>query len=306
MSKAKVDIAIACSASQHSQWTGNILGVLLQEQARGIEFGQIMMVSSAMPDFNKSNIAGGYINGGFANPEEKGRNLRTDANRVKASGRFLSGMPDLNWKADWVFWIDDDTTVPVDVITRLLALDKVAVAGLYFNPLPPKNPIAYIRNKTGIGYHAFYDYPWGTLTQVDSVGMGCTLVHRSVYEKIMAEHEIFVRPDGSLWPVHKSRVFNTNDPYLSKQPPAITELVVNGWACHRVTKPGEDDHRSWPFYAMEYGRTEDHYFWELAASVGIRPWVDTTITCGHVKPQTMEYADYKEFLNDGKVSNSRG
>lgn len=306
MSKAKVDIAVACSAAQHSIWTGNIIGVLLQEQARDIEIGQIMLVSSAMPDFNKSNMVGGQINWDFANPEEKGRNQKTDANRVKATGRFLSGVDHLNWKADWIFWIDDDTTIPVDAITKLLERQKDAIAGLYFNPLPPKNPIAYVRNKTGIGYHAFYDYPYGALLQVDSVGMGCTLVHRSVYEKIMVEHEIFVRPNGSLWPVHKSLVFNTGVPYLSKQPHTINELVVNGWACHRVTKPGGDDNRSWPFYAMEYGRTEDHYFWELAANVGIRPWVDTTITCGHIKPQAMEYADYKEYLNNGKVSDSGG
>lgn len=303
MSKAKVDIAVACGAAQHSDWTGNVIGMLLQEQARGIEIGQIMLVSSAMPDFNKSNMVGGHANWTFANPEEKSRNEKTDANRVEATKRFLKGDDDLDWRADWLFWMDDDTVPPEDALSRLLALNKDAVAGLYFNPNPPKNPIAYIRNKEGIGYHAFYDYPYGALVQVDSVGMGCTLVHRSVYERIMQEFELYVRPNGSFWPIHKSRIYNTNDPFLNKQPDALQEMVINGWACHRVTKPTVDDNRSWPFYAMEYGRTEDHYFWEMAAQVGIRPWVDTTIMCGHIKPRRMEYAEYKEYLNNDKISN---
>ena len=59
--KAKVDVAIACGAMQHSKWWGNLLGVLLQEQQRDVEIGQILAVSSALPDFNKSNIIGGGI-----------------------------------------------------------------------------------------------------------------------------------------------------------------------------------------------------------------------------------------------------
>lgn len=298
----KVDLAVACSAAQHSNWTGNMLGAMLQEQARGIEIGQIMLVSSAMPDFNKCTTVGGQANWvDFAPQEEKGRNEKTDANRLAASKRFLSGDPDINWKADWLFWVDDDTVIPGDALSRLLALQKEAVAGLYFNPNPPKNPIAYVRNREGIGYRPLYDYPYGSLIQVDSVGMGCTLVHRSVFEKIMQEHVLYQRPTGALWPVHRSKIYNANDPFLAKQPDAANEIVVNGWACHRVTKPGVDDNRAWPFFVMEYGRTEDHYFWELAAAVGVRPWVDTTITCGHIKPRSMEYAEYKEFVNGEKI-----
>jgi hypothetical protein len=131
--------------------------------------------------------------------------------------------------------------------------------------------------------------------------MGCTLVHRSVFEKIMAEHELYQRPNGSLWPVHRSKIYNGSDPYLSTQPDAINEIVNNGWLCQRISKPGADDNRAWPFFVMEHGRTEDHYFWELAAAVGIRPWVDTTITCGHIKPRQMTYENYREFVNNEKI-----
>ncbi len=288
--RPKVDIGIACGSVQYSMWWGRMLGLLLREQQNGIEIGQIMTVGSALPDFNKNNIVGG----------DKGRFMKTDANRQAITGRFLEGNPDNGWKAEWLMWFDDDTIPPDDVISRLLALEKEAVAGLYFNPNPPKNPIAYLRAKDGVGYDALYDYPYGSLIQVDSVGMGCTLVHRSVYERILEEHEVFVRPNGSLMAIHRSAIYNRNIPELASQPHGLVEMVNQEWHIMRVKKPAEDDHRAFPFYAMEYGRTEDHHFWELAANVGIRPWVDTTILCGHVKPAATEYKDYKEYLHEEK------
>ena len=301
--KAKVDIAIACAAQQNSKWWGNLLGVLLLEQQRGIEIGQILAVSSALPDFNKSNIIGGGILPAMvdtsegcaplADENEKKRNQLTDANRGPAAKRFLGGSPDIGWKADWVFWIDDDTVIPKGAISKLLSLDKPAVAGLYFNPNPPKNPIAYIKRKDDYGYDALYDYPMGSLIQVDSVGLGCTLIHRSVFETIQEQHQVFVRPNGSLMPVHKSKI--STRPALD-----IEEGVYNNTYCLPVRPVGDDDNRAWPFFSMEYGRTEDHHFWELARACGIRPWVDTTIVCGHIKSASMEYADYKNYLNEKK------
>lgn len=302
MKNAKVDVAIACSAQQHNVWWSALVELMLQEQARGIQFGQIIAVSSAMPDHNKNNSVGGLI----APAEEKDRNQRTDANRAVATQRFLAGDDAIMdrdgkpWRADWLMWFDDDTVPPRDAITRLLAHEKLAVAGLYFNPNPPRNPIAYVKDKSGVGYKALYDYPYGMLVEVDSVGMGCTLTHRSIYEKIMDAFKVFVRPNGSLLPIHKSRLADISIPQLAKQAPNVDELLVSGWYCMRVTKPGEDDRRAWPFFAMEYGRTEDHHFWELAAQVGIKPWVDTTITCGHLRPKEYKYEDYKEYLNEAK------
>ncbi len=295
----KIDIGIACGQVQYSSWWGRMLGLLLQEQQNGIEIGQIMTIGSALPDFNKNNIVGGW-----RNVNEKGRASKTDANRVVITKRFLGGDPQHDWKAEWLMWFDDDTVPPDNVISRLLAHNKDAVAGLYFNPNPPKNPIAYVKNKDGVGYDALYNFPYGALMQVDSVGMGCTLVHRSVYERIQSEFEIFVRPNGSYMPIHKSAIYNKNIPELTAQPETMKEIVINGWYCMRIQKPDEDDDRAFPFYAMEYGRTEDHHFWELAAQVGIRPWVDTTITCGHIKPAAVTYKDYKDYVNGVTYENT--
>lgn len=302
----KVDIAIACGASQHVKWWGALVGTLLQEQARGIQIGQIIAVGSALPDFNKNDMIGGLVATEFASPEEKDRNKKTDANRTVAAKRFLAGDENHKdndgnqWKADWLMWFDDDTVMEPDVITRLLALNKLAVGGLYFNPNPPKNPICYVKNKEGIGYHALYDYPYGALIEVDSIGMGCTLTHRSVYEQIMDKFTVFMRPNDSFMPVLKSSVQRTNVPFLGKQAENVTDIVTNGWHCQRVRVPHPDDIRGFPFFAMEYGRTEDHHFWELAAQVGIKPWVDTTIVCGHLKPHEVSYQDYKDFINEQK------
>lgn len=277
---------------------GGLTALLLQEQQRGLEIGQIMTIGSALPDYNKNNIVGAPI----APVNEKGRNEKTDANRAEIAKRFLlgSGLEEES-KAEWLMWFDDDVVMPSDVISKLLSLDKIAVAGLYFNANPPYNPIAYKRSRDSIGYHTLYDYPFGGLFEVDSVGMGCTLTHRSVFEKILDSYRVYTRPNGSLIPVHNDDIGTmpqgwSMDSISSGRP----ESVVDGYLVVKLQDPEESDNRAFPFFAMEYGRTEDHHFWELAARVGVRPWVDTTITCGHIKPRQYKYSDYREGLNEYK------
>ncbi len=298
----RVDIGIACNQTQTSRWWGAVMGRLLQEQQRGIQIGQILAIGSALPDFNKNESVGYNI----APVEDPRRNARTDANRCYAVSRFMGGNAAQDWQADWIMWLDDDTVPPDGFISKLLAHEKPFVAGLYFNTNEPYNPIAYYRARDHIGYDALWDYPHGALMQVDSVGMGCTLVHREVYEAIRREHEVFVRPNGSLFPVHRSQVYNLNIPQLAHRPPSDEVFVSNGWACTRVTPPGPDDNRLFPFYSMEYGRTEDHHFCELAEAAGYKPFVDTTILCEHVKAKPTGYKDYKDYLNAKKNLNPRG
>jgi hypothetical protein len=278
--KAIVDIGVACAGTQTKEWWSVVMGMLLQEHDRGISFGAIRAVGSALPDFNKNNLLG----------DQKSRLNLTDMNRVEITRGFLNG------SSDWLFQMDDDTVPPYDAISRLLMSGRDFIAGLYFLPKKPFNPIAYYRDNEGT-YKPLYGYPKGSMVQVDSVGMGCTLIHRSVFERIIDAYTVYVRPNGSLLPILKTEI-RDNEEYKGES----QGFLKHGLYHIPVKKQGPDDKRNFPFYALEYGRTEDHYFCELAATVGIRPWVDTAITCQHIKYQPTTEADYDrevEAANEG-------
>lgn len=290
MPQAKVDIGIACSPSQSPiWWAGLITAILAEERAGGVKLGRVLTVQSALPDHKKTNIVSQTSI--YAPETEKKRNELTDANREKAVKGFLEG------DSDWLWFIDDDTVPPPDALTRLLAHAMPFVAGIYYNIRPPYNPIAYIRQPSGL-YQTYMGFAKGTFTQVDSVGMGCTLIHRSVFEDIMSGHKLFMRPNGTLAPVHKRNVVNNKPPKEDKP-----EYVSDGYLHTRLLPLEEGDSRPFPFFVLEYGRTEDHYFCELADSVGYKPWLDTTIVCKHIKPTEIEdekyIEEFRRMLADG-------
>lgn len=278
MTKTIVDIGIACAPSQVSQWWTPVMTRLMEtDRSPDIQIGGIHAVASALPDHNKNYVVDDhrYVEQPAAPLEEKRRNDLTDSNRNAISSGFLYG------KADWIFWMDDDTVPPHGVIPHLLSLGRAFVSGVYYLPSYPHNPLAYYRQPDGT-YAALLDYPMGALIEVDSVGMGCALIHRSVYEKIRDEFTVFSRPNGSLIPVHKDKIkqgnpgqTDTEQVYVSKS--GVVKMVTP------LGKRSPEDKRPWPYYALEYGRTEDHHFCELTAQVGIRPYLDTTVQCEHWK-----------------------
>lgn len=281
----KVDIGVACSGAQDPGWVAAVLAEVLAEvQVGGLTIGGIRFGQTALPDVNKNcDVADPREKDGPAPAETKRRNSLTDSNRVKVARGFLAG------SADYLWFLDDDTIPPKGALTSLLSLGKEFVGGLYFLGKPPHNPIAYRRAADGM-YAAVYHYAHGALLPVDSIGMGCTLIHRSVFEKIMAEHVVYERPTGSLVPVHKSLVGAADVAFIGKDVPDT--FVANGYLHMKLRRWESGDTRPWPFFALEYGRTEDHHFCELAGNVGIRPFLDTTVVCGHVKPRTIDRADY--------------
>lgn len=284
--KVKVDICVACSSYQASVWWLPLIDSIRHSISAGIDVANVMAISSAVPDHNKNHS---ISSSPFANVEEKGRNKLTDANRVTAVRRFM------NSGSDYLFFVDDDTVHEPNTLPHLLHLAKEMVGGVYFNPAPPHNPIAYIRRPDGL-YHAFYGYAPGTLVQVDSIGMGCTLIHRSVFERIQAAHTVFQRPNGSLIAIENSKVLK--DPY---QPDLTKETVVVNNVLKmplRELEHLENDDRPWPFYALEYGRTEDHAFCELASHVNIRPWLDTNVICKHFKMLAVGLPHYEVALSE--------
>jgi hypothetical protein len=188
---ATVEICVPAYGSQHPMWWTKVMTNLLNETRDfGVNIVFITCSSTMLQDNNKNTIIG-----------TKRREDATDVNRNKLAEGFLSR------GADYAFWIDDDTIPPRGAIATLLAQQREFVSGIYFLPKPPYPPIAYMRMDNGM-YQTLAGYPKGALFQVDSVGMGCALIHRSVYEKIQDEHLVYMRPDASYYPIHKSRVKN--------------------------------------------------------------------------------------------------
>jgi len=286
---AKVAICIATTGASSMNWMSRIMGKLLLDQQLGIEFTHIHQASSAVPDHSKNNIIAAN-----ASPNiEKGRNERTDENRNIIVGANINKRYSkdgvLRSDADYIMWLDDDTVPPNRFVTHLVNLGRPFVGGIYFLGQYPFTPLAYYRNEDGL-YQALYDYPKGTLVPCDSIGMGCTLIHRSVYEAILDNYEVFQRSNGSLVPVHKDDIQNRRTPNQKKS------YVKNGYFHDPLWEIDPDDNRTFPFYGMEYGRTEDHYFCEMAVRCGFQPYVDTNVECEHLKLYGFGKAHYVEAL----------
>jgi len=281
VSKPKIDIGVACSGSQAFQWwTALVLMIMYEIQENDqVQFNAIRAVGSALPDFNKNAVIGNQVK----------RLSLTDKNRTSVTKGFLDG------GADYLFWMDDDTVPPKTTISHLVRSGRDFISGIYYYPTPPHNPIAYKREASGL-YAPIFGYPEGAVMQVDSVGMGCTLIHRSVYEKIEAEHMVFQRLNGSISPIHKSKVRSLASGEQSKESYVEDGIWHEPYKFIDLHAEGED--RNFPFYQLEYNRTEDHYFCELADSVGIKPWVDTAITCDHWKLKPTSHKEYKATVNE--------
>lgn len=260
---------------------------ILAESGKTVEVVGIHTSTSMMPDNNKNGLLEELEVQQLSLEEvreQKARGHLTDINRVNLTAGFLAS------DADWIFWIDDDTVPPNGAIGKLLKLKRPFTSGIYFLANDSHNPIAYFR-KDYNKYSPIYNYPKGTLLEVDAVGMGCALIHRSVYEKIKAAHNVMMRPDGSLIVLPKS-MFKNGKAHNMKG----AGYVQDGIYHMPLTPMPSDDNRPFPYYQLEYSRTEDMLFCELCANVGIRPVVDTTIVCGHVKTKTITEQDYIDKL----------
>jgi hypothetical protein len=272
----KVAIGFPCYSMQSSEWWFPVMENLLSENRVTIEITTMIKSSSMLRDNNKNKAVEELL-------FDKRRPKDADINRNVVVDEFVKS------SADYLFFVDDDTVFPKGALTHLISLGKQFVSGLYFLPSEPHNPIAYMKDEKGL-YHPIWDYAKGTLRKVDSVGMGCAMIHRSVFDKIRDEHHVYQRPDGSIFLVHNSQITDTKPKQGHNHKTFISHGIM-----HTPVEPinMENDGRPYPYFALEYARTEDHYFCEIANNVGIKPWIDTTITCAHLKVHSKGEKDYR-------------
>jgi hypothetical protein len=198
--------------------------------------------------------------------------MTADHNRNTITQEFLKS------DAEWLFWIDSDTLIPVGALSRLLGAGKTLVSGLYYGKNEPHNPIAYhIYNGAFSPINQQTQWEKGELLPVDATGMGCMLTHRSVFEEIEKEYEVYQLPGGGIYPIRHKNVVGKMDASHEHD-----GKIYRGQLRLRAIQPTLAKMK-FPFFMVEHLRTEDMFFFDLARTVGHKPWLDTSVECGHLR-----------------------
>jgi hypothetical protein len=214
--------------------------------------------------------------------------MTADHNRNLIVQEFLKSA------AEWLFWVDSDTLVPIGAVNRMLAHGRTLVSGLYYGKNEPHNPIAYyIYNGAfrPIDQEVLWDK--GAILEVAATGMGCMLTHRSVFEEIEKVYRVFQIPGGGLKVVHKDDI----SPSEGVEDGVDTVVKVNSFGNYLTQKLVEPTlaNMRFPFFMIEHVRTEDMFFFDLAARVGHRPVLDTSVECGHLRWDAFTGKDYRNL-----------
>lgn len=83
-----------------------------------------------------------------------------------------------------LFFMDSDMTFPESTLSRLLQHDKDIVGGFYTVKTEPYHSTCFVDNKAGesIPYQTYNPMPGETMKKVSSIGTGCMLIKRKVFE----------------------------------------------------------------------------------------------------------------------------
>lgn len=210
--------------------------------------------------------------------------MTADHNRNLIVEEFLKS------DAEWLFWIDADTTVPVGAAERMLAHGRPLVSGLYYGKNEPHPPIAYhVYNGAFTPIDRMIRWEVGEIIEVDATGMGCMLTHRSVFEEMKKAYRVFQSDGGSIHLVHKDDVITTDSPV-----DYVSGSIVDGYLHLAVKEPTLEGLR-FPFFQIEHNRTEDMFFFDKAARLGYKPVLDSSVECGHLRWDAFTGAKYRDL-----------
>ena len=149
---------------------------------------------------------------------------------------------------EWIFFLDSDVILPKDALQKLFDDKNPLVCGLYKGKKP--NGFfwaAWMKGKTPEGKEAFVPVAsWsGRLFEVDVIGTGCMLIHRSVFEGIRAKTDL----PFFLWT-------------KERQPALLDKMNIPDPMMREVS--------------------EDFWFCLLAKHCGFKVVVDGDVKCGHI------------------------
>jgi hypothetical protein len=262
LSKPKVGLGIVSYGPQSPRFWKQLVEMTAYLYKDGIEFDQI-------------------YHSGVSN---------TDINRNNVTDEFLKEST-----AEWLWWIDADNPPPIGALHRLLSLNLPAVSGVYYSGQPEgeMGMIAYIRNQQG-AYNSvsrMRDWERGELLQVDAVGMGCFLTHRSVYEKILEQYAVYQRYSGGMLVIKKDDVVGS-EPTLEPPEHEHSQKMVDGLFYEPMVEVTHSKAK-FPFFMCQFMRTEDMPFCELVRGSGQEIWLDTSVEVPHVKDQPITGAHYR-------------
>lgn len=147
--------------------------------------------------------------------------------------RNQAAMKVLDSGADYCFFLDSDVIAPRDTIPRLIARKEPIISGIYYRRSPPHGVPVAIKNGSWLT-----SFPANKVIDVDLVGAGCLLVHRSVFQSLPPQ-----RPGRHWfdWRVDLSSVEGTQ-PNLSEDFTFCVHAQKNGYKvcvdtsiqCHHI------------------------------------------------------------------------
>lgn len=200
--------------------------------------------------------------------------------------------------AEWTYWQDADNINPAKTLKRLLETagqQRTMVCGLYYMKKAPYRPVAYRRLADG-RYAHIEGWERGEILEIDAAGMNCVLIHRSVFEAIDEQFVVLQRAAGGIVPVHREDI--EGDVFDQASAPGDGKVIEGVWQ-QRVQLPSEPVEV--PFFYLEYNRTEDIAFFEMAKRAGQRLFVDTSVECGHLDWRVVSGADYRRAAGGGQA-----
>lgn len=108
--------------------------------------------------------------------------LNVDSTMIEAARNILVDRF-LRRKSDFLFFVDSDMLLPVNIIENLIQHDKDVVSGIYFGRSQMGETHVMASVEVDGEYKPINSFPAG-LIEVDAVGLGCCMLKKEVVEKV--------------------------------------------------------------------------------------------------------------------------